>query len=640
MTVEATAPVVAPAAVLWDMDGTLVDTEPYWMACEHELVDEFGGTWTEDDARSIIGFDLIDAAVVLRDRGGVDLDPHAIVERMLDGVIARVRERVPWRPGARRLLTELNDLGVPCALVTMSWRRLVDAITDELAPIRFQAVVTGDEVGRGKPDPEPYLLAADRLGVDAAECVAIEDSPTGVASAGAAGCVVVAVPNIVPIEPAPGRVVVPTLKDVTPRLLGTYLAELAAPADAVAAPAPARRPPTAGGDHRRQRARRRGRGRHRRRRTRRRRRQPTTAGGRGAARRAGVDAVLGHRGRPAGAARTRRARCTSCRRSGGGRRVSTPSPPRPTSRPTSPSSSCRPRATRACRSWRRSSTGPTPGVMAGILADPAQRATHVDAVATFAADNDFAGDRHRLRAVRLRRRSRHLGGDAAELGGVRGGAGRAPPRDGRTLTVSIPWISGDGTESDPGYWVYDYAAITPHVDNIRIMAYDYSVPSGEPGPIAPMPWVEQIIAATSAVSGDPSKLVLGIPLYGYNWVVATEGTCPANAEGNISLSTRDMADLAVRRGATPTFVEGDVEMRFSYALEVTDGTTTCTQQREVRYVNGDGAGLRMQRAVAAGFGGVSLFAFGYEDEATWNAINAISRQLAPAVSVPTTTPGG
>jgi spore germination protein YaaH len=212
--------------------------------------------------------------------------------------------------------------------------------------------------------------------------------------------------------------------------------------------------------------------------------------------------------------------------------------------------------------------------------------------------------------------------------------------DDRTLTVSIPWISGDGTESDPGYWVYDYASITPHVDSIRIMAYDYSIPSGEPGAIAPLPWVEQIIAATSAVSGDPSKLVLGIPLYGYNWVVGTEGTCPADAEGNISLSTRDMADLATRRGATPTFVQGDVEMQFTYALEVSDDATTCTQQREVHYMSGEGAGLRMQRAVAAGFGGVALFAFGYEDEATWNAVSAISRQLEAATTTPATAAAG
>ena len=202
------------------MDGTLVDTEPYWMECEHELVAVFGGTWTDDDARSIIGFDLLDAGVVLRDRGGVDLEPEEIVERLLDGVIARVREHVPWRPGARRLLSELNELEVPCALVTMSWSRLADAIVEALAPITFQAVVTGDAVEHGKPHPEPYLLAAERLGVDPVQCVAIEDSPTGVQSAGAAGCVVVAVPHIVPIEPGAGRIIVPTLKGIEPGDLG------------------------------------------------------------------------------------------------------------------------------------------------------------------------------------------------------------------------------------------------------------------------------------------------------------------------------------------------------------------------------------------------------------------------------------
>ena len=182
MSAPAEAPAAAPpAAVLWDMDGTLVDTEPYWMEAELELVAEFGGHWTDADARSIIGFDLLDGAAVLRDRGGVDLAPPVIVERLLDGVIARVRAHVPWRPGARRLLTDLHAAGVPCALVTMSYRRLVDAIVEALDPIRFDAIVTGDEVTHGKPHPEPYLRAAAALGRDPVECVAIEDSPTGVA---------------------------------------------------------------------------------------------------------------------------------------------------------------------------------------------------------------------------------------------------------------------------------------------------------------------------------------------------------------------------------------------------------------------------------------------------------------------------
>jgi HAD superfamily hydrolase (TIGR01509 family) len=641
VTVDATTPVVAPAAVLWDMDGTLVDTEPYWMACEHELVDAFGGTWTEEDARSIIGFDLLDAAVVLRDRGGVDLDPHDIVERMLDGVIARVRERVPWRPGARRLLSELNELGVPCALVTMSWRRLVDAVIDELAPIRFDAVVTGDNVRHGKPHPEPYLLAAERLGVDPAECVAIEDSPTGVASAGAAGCVVLAVPNIVPIDRAPGRVVVPTLKQVTPRDLGVLLAEAPTVTDAPAAAAP----PSARPDTRR--------------------RAAIIGGGVVAALVAlavGIAAFGG--GDDAPPARTPGALNVHAWTPYWAIDDALPELPARADalhelspfwwRATDVDSIAADANVPADAAEDLLSTardlgvplvasildGTEAGEMAAILADPDQRAAHVDAIAAFAADNDFDGiDVDYEQFAFADGRDSWAATRPNWVAFVEELAARLHA-EGRTLTVSIPWISGDGTESDPGYWVYDYASITPHVDAIRIMAYDYSIPSGEPGPIAPLPWVDSIIAATSAVSGDPSKLVLGIPLYGYNWVVATEGTCPADAEGNISLSTRDMADLAVRRGATPTFVEGDVEMAFSYALEVSDGATTCTQQREVRYLNGDAAGLRMQRAVAAGFGGVALFSFGYEDDATWNAVSAISRELQATTSTATTTPGG
>ena len=219
----ATSVAAPPAAVLWDMDGTLVDTEPYWMQCEHELVTEFGGTWTEADARTIIGFDLLAAAEVLRAPWGVRMEPTAIVERLQDGVIACVRQQVPWRPGARRLLSELNRQGVPCALVTMSWRRLADTIVEALDPISFQAVITGDAVTNGKPHPEPYLRAAAALGVEPEQCVAIEDSPAGVASAGAAGCVVVAVPHLVAIDPAVGRYVVPSLIGVRPEHLGALV---------------------------------------------------------------------------------------------------------------------------------------------------------------------------------------------------------------------------------------------------------------------------------------------------------------------------------------------------------------------------------------------------------------------------------
>ena len=148
------------AAVLLDMDGTLVDTEPDWIACEQELVAEHGGSWTDDDARAVVGKPLLVSAGYLRAVGGVDLPPEEIVERLLDGVVARLRGRIPWTPGARELLVALGRGGVPVALVTMSYRRLAEAVVGELPEGTFGAVVTGDEVREGKPHPEPYLRAA------------------------------------------------------------------------------------------------------------------------------------------------------------------------------------------------------------------------------------------------------------------------------------------------------------------------------------------------------------------------------------------------------------------------------------------------------------------------------------------------
>ena len=203
-----------PAAVLWDMDGTLVDTEPYWFATEFELVVEFGGTWTDADAHSLVGFDLLASAHELRTRGGVQLEPVALVERLIDGVIARVADELPWRPGAPELLAECVAAGVPCVLVTMSWRRLADALIAAAPAGSFVASVTGDEVSNGKPHPEPYLAAAAKLGVDPADCVAIEDSPTGVASALAAGCATLGVPHVVPVATASELTLVDSLVGV------------------------------------------------------------------------------------------------------------------------------------------------------------------------------------------------------------------------------------------------------------------------------------------------------------------------------------------------------------------------------------------------------------------------------------------
>ncbi len=207
--------VFKPAAVLWDMDGTLVDTEPYWIQAEFDLVAEFGGTWSDEDAHTLVGSALLTAAAYIRERGGVDLEPEEIVERLLARVIAGVQRHTPWQPGAKSLLAALAADGVPCALVTMSYASLAGAVVDQLPPGTFAAVVTGDQVTHGKPHPEPYLLAAQQLCVDPANCIAIEDSPTGVASAEAAGCITIAVPHVAQVERAPGRIMIDTLDGLT-----------------------------------------------------------------------------------------------------------------------------------------------------------------------------------------------------------------------------------------------------------------------------------------------------------------------------------------------------------------------------------------------------------------------------------------
>lgn len=219
-------PLDLPAAVLWDMDGTIVDTEPYWFECEYALVAEHGGSWSDEHARALVGNSLPASAQYIREHGGVDLDPDEIVARLTAGVVERIRRHIPWRPGAQELLADLVAAGVPCALVTMSYRSLADAIVGCLPPGSFAAVVCGDEVDHGKPHPEPYLRAARLLGVDPAGCLAVEDSPTGVASATAAGVPVLAVEHVVPLLPAAGRRVLTTLDGVTLRDLGTWWAGL------------------------------------------------------------------------------------------------------------------------------------------------------------------------------------------------------------------------------------------------------------------------------------------------------------------------------------------------------------------------------------------------------------------------------
>jgi HAD superfamily hydrolase (TIGR01509 family) len=195
------------------MDGTLVDTERYWMAAEEELVESFGGRWTHEDALGLVGSGLWESARVFQ-AAGVDLDADTIVARLTARVQEQLAEHgVPWRPGARELLEALRVASVPTALVTMSIRSMADDVVRAIPFDAFDVIVTGDSVGNAKPHPEPYLAAADALGVDVRDCVAIEDSPAGLTSAWSAGAVTIGVPNFISLDEAPAHVLWPTLAD-------------------------------------------------------------------------------------------------------------------------------------------------------------------------------------------------------------------------------------------------------------------------------------------------------------------------------------------------------------------------------------------------------------------------------------------
>jgi HAD superfamily hydrolase (TIGR01509 family) len=208
-------------AVLWDLDGTLVDTEPYWMATELALAEEHGATWTHDHALQLVGNDLLDSGRYIREVMGLEMSAEEIVDYLIDGVVTQVEQAVPWRPGAPELLAALQEADVPCGLVTMSYERLVAPILGGLPPETFRVIVTGDQVERGKPHPEPYLTAAAALGVAPGECVAIEDSNTGARSAEAAGCPVLVVENHVTVAPGPRRTFAPSLSGLTVEFLAT-----------------------------------------------------------------------------------------------------------------------------------------------------------------------------------------------------------------------------------------------------------------------------------------------------------------------------------------------------------------------------------------------------------------------------------
>jgi HAD superfamily hydrolase (TIGR01509 family) len=201
-------------AVLIDMDGTVLDSERVWDIALDDLAAHLGGTLSVAARQVMVGSSLWRSVATVHEDIGVDADPVDSAGYLTARAAELFSTHLEWKPGARELLLGLAHAQLPAALVTSTYRQLTEIALDFIGRDLFAATVCGDEVTRPKPAPDPYLRAAQLLAVDPARCVAIEDSPLGIASADAAGCTVVAVPSEVPVEPASARVVVGSLRDV------------------------------------------------------------------------------------------------------------------------------------------------------------------------------------------------------------------------------------------------------------------------------------------------------------------------------------------------------------------------------------------------------------------------------------------
>jgi HAD superfamily hydrolase (TIGR01509 family) len=216
-------------AVLFDMDGTLVDSEKVWDVGLRELARRYGGELSAPARTRMIGTSMSESMEILH----ADIEqPWRDSHTSVTWLEARVRDLfasgLVWRPGARELLAEVRAAGIPSALVTATRRHLVEVALTTIGADNFDVVVCGDDVAQTKPHPEPYLTAAARLGVPPERCVAIEDSPTGVTSARRAGCVVVAVPCEVALTDPDDVIMVDSLELLDVPTLRRFIAGQAA----------------------------------------------------------------------------------------------------------------------------------------------------------------------------------------------------------------------------------------------------------------------------------------------------------------------------------------------------------------------------------------------------------------------------
>jgi HAD superfamily hydrolase (TIGR01509 family) len=213
-----------PDAVLFDMDGLLVDTEPLWFQAETRVVGELGGAWTKQNQEDLLGSNLEFAADYMLALTGQDRSRDEVAARLKDAMTQLLREgSFSFRPGAVELLVAVQRAGVATALVTSSVREHLTFVLAALPDVAFDAIVTGDDVTHKKPHPEPYATALAQLAVAPQNAVVLEDSPAGVTAGERAGCTVIAIPSVLPIEPTPTRPVYPSLESVSLDVLSALL---------------------------------------------------------------------------------------------------------------------------------------------------------------------------------------------------------------------------------------------------------------------------------------------------------------------------------------------------------------------------------------------------------------------------------
>ncbi len=202
-------------AVLFDMDGTVVDSEPLWADAMRLIAAELGGTLTEEALARTTGLSVPASVDLMLAELGSDLPHQQATEQLLSRTADVFAAELMWQPGAEELVDALRADGVATALVTNSPRLVVDVAMQRLGRHRFDLAVCGDEVSAHKPDPEPYLMAMQALRVPAENCLAVEDSPSGTAAAVAAGVPVLVVPSEVEVPEGPGRIFAASLLEAT-----------------------------------------------------------------------------------------------------------------------------------------------------------------------------------------------------------------------------------------------------------------------------------------------------------------------------------------------------------------------------------------------------------------------------------------